>query len=203
MVPNPGTAPRIDRSNWPALRISPASAARGIYGGLRAVLTFSTDILCMVRRAWLEEDKAAKRWVVLIAATWAILMPPIMWLTPRHADLPITPLSFCFAYWLALGVFCVAGWFKFPKGKAFTALGVVSYSLYLFHPLCIDLMVNLVPPTGIWQNVAFACAALAGSIVVATISYYLVERPSLRFGHRLMKLVQAPSGGRMLKAASN
>ncbi len=146
----------------------------------------------LMRRAWLERDMAAKRWLVPITAIWATLVPPILWLTPGQVDMPITPLSFCVAYWLALGLFCAAAKLNVPKGKVFRVLGLVSYSLYLFHPICISFMLNLVPPIGIWQDAAFTCAGLVSSVVVAAIVYHLIERPSLRMGHRLTKLIQPP-----------
>jgi peptidoglycan/LPS O-acetylase OafA/YrhL len=99
----------------------------------------------LMRRAWLEQDMGAKRWVVPISLVWAALMPPILWLTPSQPDMPITPLSFCLAYWLALSLFIAAAKLNVPKGNLFIWLGVVSYLLYLFHDICIEVMLKLIP----------------------------------------------------------
>ncbi len=126
----------------------------------------------LMRRAWLTQDMGAKRWVVPISLVWAALMPPILWLTPSQPDMPITPVSFCVAYWLALSLFIVASKFNLPKGRGVIWLGVVSYSIYLFHDICIEVMLKLIPPVDFWRDALFTCAVLGSSIVLASLIYF-------------------------------
>lgn len=158
----------------------------------------------LMRRAWLEQDIGAKRWVVVVSAAWASLVPPILWLTPSQPDMPITPFSFCIAYWLALGLFIAASRLKVPKGKAFLWLGVVSYSIYLFHDICIEVILKLIPPSSFWEDSLFTGAVLGSSIALAALIYHLIEHPSIRIGHRLIKIVQARAlTAQVLKGAGN
>ena len=158
----------------------------------------------LMRRAWLEQDMGAKRWVVTVSLVWATLVPPILWLTPSQPDMPITPLSFCIAYWLALGLFIAASKLKVPKGKAFIWLGVMSYSIYLFHDICIEVILKLIPPVDFWRDAFFTGAVRGPSIVLAALIYHLIEHPSIRIGHRLIKIVQVRAlTAQVLKGAGN
>ena len=52
----------------------------------------------------------------------------------------------------------------------------ISYGLYLYHMLVIDLMVGLVAPSG-WVSLA---AAIIVSLGLAVLSWTLIEKPFLR-----------------------
>ncbi len=147
----------------------------------------------LMRRGWLERDLSASNWIAPISAVWAGIMPLILWLTPKQPDIPLTPLSFCLAYWLALIVFIVAAKLNLPKGRIFGGLGAVSYSLYLFHGICLEIMLYFVPPNSFWQDIVFAVVLVAISISLSVIVYNFVERPTIRLGHRVMVLGQAIS----------
>lgn len=63
-------------------------------------------------------------------------------------------------------------------------IGLVSYSLYLWHPAIAQKIVY----TQLDENVGWvlpAFLAVVASIVVAAVSFYVVERPALRLGQRL------------------
>jgi peptidoglycan/LPS O-acetylase OafA/YrhL len=68
-------------------------------------------------------------------------------------------------------------------------LGRISYSLYLFHAIVLLAMLNLlfgrIPLWAIWALTL--CAAL----LLATLSYRLLERPSITLGHRLSARISA------------
>ena len=68
-------------------------------------------------------------------------------------------------------------------------LGLVSYSLYLWHPtIAIKIADSQLDENAGW--VVAAMAMIAASVAVAAVSYYMIERPALRLGRRLA------SGGR-------
>ena len=64
-------------------------------------------------------------------------------------------------------------------------LGTVSYGLFLWHPFVLEM---IYVGTGRREFTGDAprtyLATVAGGLVLATLSYYLVERPFLRLGHR-------------------
>lgn len=76
-------------------------------------------------------------------------------------------------------------------------LGLVSYSVYLLHPLLIDVY-GSIPfaqsshPAGL--QVAMTAAFLAALLVCCTLSYYLVEAPMQRLGRRVMAFLDTRFG---------
>jgi peptidoglycan/LPS O-acetylase OafA/YrhL len=68
--------------------------------------------------------------------------------------------------------------------RALLWLGVISYSLYLWHPL----IARKIAGTQIDENAGWIPSALlmiVASIAVAAVSYYAVERPAVRISRRL------------------
>jgi peptidoglycan/LPS O-acetylase OafA/YrhL len=61
------------------------------------------------------------------------------------------------------------------------ALGVVSYSFYLFHKMVLNQVVDAWPDriSGTAGDVGIAVVALAGSIAISVVVYLLVERPAM------------------------
>ena len=60
-------------------------------------------------------------------------------------------------------------------------VGRISYSLYLWHYLVLGIVITLWPSD---QGLPLAFVGVAASFAVATVSYYCVERPFVRIGHR-------------------
>ena len=78
--------------------------------------------------------------------------------------------------------------------KALVFIGQISYSMYLYHWLAlIVLMIYIGPPalTPLWQALYWA-----GTMVGACVSYYLIERPTLRlrvrYGSHVPTMTTAP-----------
>ena len=83
----------------------------------------------------------------------------------------------CFALFFAL------------RGRAFpqvlATLGAISYSLYLFHPIVLELLPHSLPGP-IWFILA-----MIGSIGIAALSYRFIEKPAIEWGRRLSEGKQA------------
>jgi len=66
-------------------------------------------------------------------------------------------------------------------------LGMISYSLYLIHPLVLDAFRDIRPlhdaSRGLAVQIPLACGLLAVIIAASAATYYLVERPMQRAGH--------------------
>lgn len=68
------------------------------------------------------------------------------------------------------------------------ALGAVSYSIYLLHPVVINAAERYCPVA--WSNVA----AIVGTLVLALVAYRLIEQPGVAIGRKLAKrLFVAPA----------
>jgi peptidoglycan/LPS O-acetylase OafA/YrhL len=173
-----------------SLSMSAYAAFSGSHLPANVFVNLATMFLgTLMRRGWLEQDLAARRMIVPVAAMWALLLPPILWMMPSRPWMPIEPLSFCLGYWMALATFVAAVRFRRPRGRHLLALGTVSYSLYLFHGICLEILRVLIPPTAPVWDIAFACGLLASSIAIAVLAYRGVERPFIRAGHAIVNRI--------------
>ena len=72
-------------------------------------------------------------------------------------------------------------------------LGLVSYSIYLFHPVVFNTLLRIVVSSPRdswlrhWHLGAYVGVVLVLTIGVAALIYYTIERPSVRLGRRLAK----------------
>jgi peptidoglycan/LPS O-acetylase OafA/YrhL len=77
-------------------------------------------------------------------------------------------------------------------------LGLVSYSVYIIHPLLLDLYDNIpfAPGWGqpTWMQAAAVVVFLAVLLACCTGTYYLVEAPMQRLGHRVAARLDARFG---------
>jgi peptidoglycan/LPS O-acetylase OafA/YrhL len=74
--------------------------------------------------------------------------------------------------------------------RALTYLGVISYGIYLYHFAVVKQLGDWItfPGPSLVRFALHALLALAGAAVIASLSYYVVERPALR----LRRLVSPP-----------
>lgn len=172
-----------------SLLLAIAAMVRGSH--LPANITLNLGLMAvgtLMRRAWLDQDIVARRWLRPMIVLWAVSVPLIQWLTPEQTfAIAITPLSFCMAYWVALLVFIGATRFHWSPSPGFIGLGAVSYSFYLFHTICIEVVFVLMRPLGLWSALAFAMGALAATLAVSTVVHILVERPAIALGRRIIR----------------
>lgn len=76
---------------------------------------------------------------------------------------------------LAMVIFCLAinlQMTKIMQNRGLLYLGEISYSLYLMQAISIGLVSN-------------ALVAFVLTLIIATSTYYLIEKPFIKFGHRL------------------
>ncbi len=69
------------------------------------------------------------------------------------------------------------------ENRAMVYLGTISYSIYLWHYPVSGLVAAHIDRASAGR-VGFALAAFAATVAVASVSYYLVERPFMRWGAR-------------------
>jgi peptidoglycan/LPS O-acetylase OafA/YrhL len=79
-------------------------------------------------------------------------------------------------------------------------LGLVSYSIYLFHPVVFNTLLRVVASSPRdswlrqWHLGAYVGVVLLLTIAVAALIYYTIERPSIRLGRSLAKRWFGESG---------
>jgi peptidoglycan/LPS O-acetylase OafA/YrhL len=80
---------------------------------------------------------------------------------------------------------------------ALTWLGLISYSVYLLHPLLIEVYSHFHwtrQHHPFWMQVLLAAAFVAALLVVSSLTYLLVERPTQNLGRRLSRWLDGTFG---------
>jgi peptidoglycan/LPS O-acetylase OafA/YrhL len=108
------------------------------------------------------------------------------------AVLPFAPLKAGIALVTAAAIYGVSASGKLTSltlGRAMQYLGRISYSLYLVHMLVGTPLLRFglrhLGPVHFSTAVALTCLAVAASVAAAHILYVVVERPAVRWSHRL------------------
>lgn len=82
---------------------------------------------------------------------------------------------------------------RYPFPRPLLFLGRISYSLYLVHALAMNFLPKPTAPiAGIPAALITWCIWVFGSIALATLTYYKIEKPVLDLGHRLIAKMAAP-----------
>lgn len=196
-----------DRSAWPGARVLPPALSSLGLGMLLAVLSARSDTgwswAPRLRRAG---GPAGLWWLAAVAVYGALVhFQPLTSIVARtitrgHAlerawQVPVA---------LLLVVPMVFG--DQRRGLIRRALatpvmvfvGTVSYALYLWHYYVLRAVVppiRLGEPPRLWSDAGWSLIALALSLAIAALSWYLVERPCLRWARRplLRRRTRAPA----------
>jgi peptidoglycan/LPS O-acetylase OafA/YrhL len=142
---------------------------------------------------------ALRRQLVILVVLYLGLMPVICYLA--YGGLPTsygTWQAYAASYLLAVLIFLVFGILLPGDWAPLTWVGRVSYSVYLFHVICIvavgSLVAPLLPENGLGTPVILGFAAI--SLVAAAATYRLVEEPMIRFGRMLNRMLdRRPAAG--------
>jgi peptidoglycan/LPS O-acetylase OafA/YrhL len=146
----------------------------------------------LARMARLEGDARARRLLPPIVATALVSVIAISWLayskTPQTESWIANIAGIYVGY--ALFFYCIVR--QAFANRVTLYLGGISYSLYLFHGVLLRLGRPLGYALPWWTgSLVIILFAFALSMVVATLVFELVERPSVKVSHRLMKKVRA------------
>ncbi|MFK8013045.1 MAG: acyltransferase family protein [Marinicellaceae bacterium] len=128
----------------------------------------------------------------VFVATFMCLGLPLTLLTLSFLKIEIVADSFRFGAGHSLGfVLFFLGIIFIKKAPRFILfLGLISYSLYLFHPMVMRIMVQLTKNNSIFQGFHVSVYILATtlfSILLAYTIYTFVEKPALKLSHRITK----------------
>ncbi|GAA2143504.1 hypothetical protein GCM10009727_42560 [Actinomadura napierensis] len=140
-----------------------------------------------VRRA------AAMIAVVPVLTLLAGLRPPVAW--GGHGTAPTLGVDWSLAV--------AAAWLTFLGGlalrrrrmpRALMWLGLVSYSVYLLHPMVVQAVWRVAGDRDsmpLWVRLAWEGVLLAGVLAVAGLAHRYIERPAQRLGRRLSRRASA------------
>ncbi|HEY3653179.1 MAG TPA: acyltransferase family protein, partial [Streptosporangiaceae bacterium] len=125
------------------------------------------------------------------------------WGLPAHAEL-LWSRRWITAFSLAGLTFAAGLAFRHVRWpKVLTWMGLISYSLYLLHPLVIEVYHHLYPSRQhtFGVQVLIAAGLLALIIAICSVTYLVVERPAQGLGRRLGRRLDARYGPDRIPAA--
>lgn len=134
------------------------------------------DVFFRVRRNELKWFKVA--WVFPLAITVSFLGAAI-----SSPSLQLQYYRFVMPFGCLLLVALVVFLLPNARNRLFEWIGKISYSIYLLHPVAL-LVVLHVGFGSMWAKIL---AATSLTILFGAIGYYLVEWPSIRYGHRRVR----------------
>ena len=148
---------------------------------------FSLFFIGMILRlAFVEQDKAATAWAVLLVCGGTLTgmaLGGAFFTVVENGNHFFPPIALVSAMALPIPLFVLALWLKPRPGKVLMFLGTVSYSVYLFQQPVLDLLSQVILP-GQWPLV-YPLAVVATVVAISAGVYRWVEKPMLELGKRL------------------
>jgi peptidoglycan/LPS O-acetylase OafA/YrhL len=131
---------------------------------------------------------------LLCAVVVSILSAIVAWAPPISAKhISIVPVASALPLTFGLLLLLVMHWPPLRKAMSNPVLvwmGRISYSMYIFHMVCIFFVLKNIP---VFSNNMFTCwsfiflGCLALDLVVAQISWWLIEQPMNRLRHKFAR----------------
>ena len=171
---------------------------------LDGILLGSALGLADMRRVagWLREHAQTYRWLSLMALM-GIVVVLVTGAGTSAAGLGMMPaasLPIAIAWTLVLTRVCIAPWPLLVAGlsrRPLAWIGRISYGVYLWHGV-FALLTQVNP---LWQSISIT---LAGSLLVASLSFYGLEQPVQRAFHaRLVRTIVAGARPAYIAATAN
>jgi peptidoglycan/LPS O-acetylase OafA/YrhL len=138
----------------------------------------------------------ARSIALLLPALWITILS-VMGLFAYRATHDLGMIGVFAPATLAVLLFVVLAFRIRITSRYMALMGVISYSLYLMHPIVIDTLVAIQHSSSANLPV-FTLVVLVLTILLSIASYRLVERPSIRKGHELANRLERKAS---LKAA--
>ena len=143
------------------------------------LFTYACGIVCYVN---LKKNILIRNSSLVLACVFLLLFLYIY--SPIHQPSPIFVIS-VFA-WVVILVSSQGGWlsvFLF-ENPIVMFLGKISYSIYLTHKFILSGLPSILPGLMFGSDYGLFVVMLIATVLVSTITYYLIERPFINFGKR-------------------
>ncbi|HEV7323819.1 MAG TPA: acyltransferase [Bosea sp. (in: a-proteobacteria)] len=144
--------------------------------------------LGLLLRLWLIERRRGARLAALVLgiAQLAALLSVAQFSLARGDNFVMEGLRpVLAAYVLAVVVFLVAVRLKRPRSRLLGWIGLISYSMYLFHGMVNAAVYRVLPLTGELGDIAIMLACTALTLLLSWLVYLAVERPMIGLGRRI------------------
>ncbi len=139
--------------------------------------------------------------LVIAGLSIPFLHNPYTRITPANAwfaatDLLVGRMSFALAIATVIVLMqtgALAGLKATLSARVFAPIARYSFSMYLFHPLFVYLGIRLLVGTeniagvGGWQVLGIFAVTVTGSTLFGALTWYIIERPAIRFGKRFFR----------------
>ncbi|WP_444921320.1 acyltransferase family protein [Microbulbifer sp. CnH-101-G] len=129
--------------------------------------------------------------ILAVAGTFSI---PLMVLFLYFVGKPVTedPLRFALPHLIALAIFFVVLLVPFRPWRSLVALGTISYSVYLFHPIVMrglnwSIQQSWAQSFSAYSVEVYMLATTLVSIALGTLVYRLIEKPAINMGRHLSR----------------
>jgi len=139
------------------------------------------------RRAFLDADRLARRTLPIALALLCVAVPPICFLAYSGAGAQEPWLAVMNGYYLGFLLFAAALGSRALVNRTTLYLGKISYSLYLFHPLCMTVALFFAPKLVPWDAAPWLAIGLTvvASVAVSALTFRWIEQPSIAAGRAL------------------
>lgn len=151
-------------------------------------LHLSFLVLGLLLRLWLIGRMRGARpaALVLVLAQLAALLSVAQFSLARGDNFVMEGLRpVLTAYLLAFAVFFAAIRLERPRSRLLGRIGLISYSMYLFHGVVNAAVYRVLPLTGELGDIATMLVCTALTLLLSWLVYLAVERPMIRLGHRI------------------
>jgi len=125
------------------------------------------------------------RLVMAVAAVICVAAAPIIYLTFLDTTRRTSATSEVCGFYIGFGLFLLCIYRQAFDVRPLVFLGSVSYSLYLFHPVIIEL-VRTTALASVGGAPTAVTGAFIGSILVAWAVFKFVEKPAIRLSKRIV-----------------
>jgi peptidoglycan/LPS O-acetylase OafA/YrhL len=134
-------------------------------------IILGSSMAIAIKLGWLPPRTLLRPWALWTSLAIVMLLSGTVWFHRLSVGVLIA------AYPLAIILMSVIAYPpKILNNKVASFFGKISYSLYLFNSLVVYFVAKITFLHGAWQG----AVGMAGAILAATLSYYLVEKPFLR-----------------------
>jgi peptidoglycan/LPS O-acetylase OafA/YrhL len=137
----------------------------------------------LLRFVFVDGSKSARVWaciLVPVVMLEGLAMGGAFFPVPENSDILLPPAVLCPSMALPILLFVAVLWIEPVPGRIVMYLGTISYSLYLFQDIGLRLLPDAISPGA--SPLAYVIAAMAVTILVASIVYRWVERPAIAIG---------------------